>query len=1032
MSINFKAIQNSLKIEFSHFWAIIKKYKWDIAFYFFLVLVGLLFFSVSLVTNMFTTPFGGDYVVQMFSFYTNGYDDWWHFFKTGEFILYDTNTFLGANNISCNSFYYLSDPFFFPILLFPREFVPQGMAVLTIFKMATGGIAFYVYIRKFNVSKSSSRVASTMYAFCGWVTWYLWFNFFTEIIICFPLILLGVEKVLKKETPFLLIASIALVGFVNYFFMFTLVLCAFIYAIVRYFQRFSLNNVKENLKILGIGAISFIIGLMICSVIVIPSALEALTSDRASGSDYIPLIKDALKNNRWDLILNYLFTWQKVDGGRDYRSLFPIIEFFYPVTSDRGTPLTKFGNETYDNIAGSLFCYTPSMILLVPALIRSCRQKKWSHLAIALAFILFLFTPFAYYLMHGFTKPYSRWTLFVTICLIAYIGIYLDKIKDEPKWSIILGGLFALSGIIVGAFVANHIVTTESNFTERVPIFLVMGIALLEASLVFAVIFFVRKKPKFSLILNIIVALEAIAMGTFTIFGHGLSPYVYANNRLDNNNALYALTNKMNKDDRTYYRSYSGITGDSAKNDGMRNDFNSASFFHSVYNFNVKEFLDWSSISGSKNGWSGVYVEKRLNLDTFLGMKYYYILKENLEYERLGQTYRPNVPFNYVDISSEYPSDKYYVYENKNHIDFAFSYDTVMPYNSEKVETFFSLRGNFSTIAIEELYLKHGILDYLDAKEVATNHPDISLQPINGSPKIEDAKYLSSGSYNSSTQYSIEYYQVPEGKVKTSSFEQIKNAYLSGNKITRPDENNGKVFIVLENRYGSLFPYDPEGVVFYLNLPYKLNNKYDVYLLDENNNLITMDKHSDNYVTNNNGRKLYRAFYLNKTIDNNGNVIPAPKLKTIIYAPRYYQMYLSYPLAYETYTTFNNSKMNEIRQYPIENVIYKTNYFSFTTNYPKERFICTQLAYDDGWKVFATNKDGVKEQVKTYKAQGGFVSFVSKKGYTSYEMIYETPYLQISKLISSIGIVLYASTILGYYYIDVELKKKKIINDLHF
>lgn len=1032
MSINFKSIQNSLKIEFSRFLGFIKKHKWDILFYFFLVLVGLLFFSVSLVTNMFTTPYGGDYVVQMFSFYTNGYDDWMHFFKTGEFIFYDTNTFLGANNIGCNSFYYLFDPFFFPILLFPREFVPQGMAVLTIFKMATGGIAFYVYIRKFNVSKSSSRVASTMYAFCGWVTWYLWFNFFTEIIICFPLILLGVEKVLKKETPFLLISSIALVGFVNYFFMFTLVLCAFFYAIVRYFQRFSQNTVKDNLKILGIGALSFVIGLMLCSVVVIPSALVALTSDRASGSDYIPLLQAAIKENRWDLVFNYLFTWQNVDGGRDFRSLFPIIEFFYPVTSDRGTPLTKFGNETYDNIAGSLFCYTPSMILLVPALIRSCKEKKWSHVPIALTFVLMLCTPFAYYLMHGFTKPYSRWTLFVTICLIAYIGIYLDKLKDEPKWSILTGGGFALGGIIAGAFAANHIVTTESNFTERVPIFLVMGIALFEASLVIAFIFFVRKKPKFNLILNGIVALEAIAMGTFTIFGHGLSPYVYANNGLVNNNALYALTSKMNNDDKGYYRSYSGITGDSAKNDGMRNDFNSASFFHSVYNFNVKNFADWSAITGSKNGWSGTYVEKRVGLDTFLGMKYYYILKENLEYERLNQTYRPNVPFDYVDISSQYPSDKYYVYENQNHIEFAFSYDTVMPYNAEGVDSYFNIKGNFTTIGIEELYLKHGILDYQDAQEVVEEHPDITMEIINSNPRIEDATYLTSGSYKTSTQYSIEYYEVPNGKVKTSTFEEIKQAYLNGNIIDKPEENNGRVFVVLENKYGNLFPYDPEGVVFYLNLPYKLNNKYDVYLLDENNNLITMDKHSDNYVTNNNGRKLYRAFYLNKTIDSQGNVIPAPKLKTIIYAPRYYQMYNSYPVAYETYTTFNSKKMNEIKQYPIENVVYKTDYFSFTTNYPKERFICTQLAYDDGWKVFATNADGENVQVKTYHTQGGFVGFTSKAGYTSYEMIYETPYLEISKLISGVGIVMYAATILGYYYIDVELKKKKIVEDLHF
>ena len=209
MSVTFKEKQNSKKIEFSCIVNLFKKYKSVLLFFLFLVGVGFFFFIVSLFTNYFTTPFGGDYVSQQFAFYTNGYDDWWHFIKTGEFIFFDMNTYLGANNIASNSFYYLFDPFFMPILLCPRQFIPQGMAFLTIFKMALGGMAFYAYMRHFNVSQSSSRVASTMYAFCGWAAWFLWFNHFTEIIICLPLMLMGVEKVLKKERPFLLIASIA-------------------------------------------------------------------------------------------------------------------------------------------------------------------------------------------------------------------------------------------------------------------------------------------------------------------------------------------------------------------------------------------------------------------------------------------------------------------------------------------------------------------------------------------------------------------------------------------------------------------------------------------------------------------------------------------------------------------------------------------------------------------------------------------------------------------------------------------------------
>ena len=1028
MSVTFKEKQNSKKIEFSCIVNLFKKYKSVLLFFLFLVGVGFFFFIVSLFTNYFTTPFGGDYVSQQFAFYTNGYDDWWHFIKTGEFIFFDMNTYLGANNIASNSFYYLFDPFFMPILLCPRQFIPQGMAFLTIFKMALGGMAFYAYMRHFNVSQSSSRVASTMYAFCGWAAWFLWFNHFTEIIICLPLMLMGVEKVLKKERPFLLIASIALIGITNYFFMFTLVVCVFIYAIWRYFQRISQNSIQDNLKILGIGALSFVIGLMLCSVVVIPSTIVALGSDRAADDSYLKSIKEAIESNRWDLVFNYLTSWEKIDGGKEFRNYYPFIEFFYPVMSDRGTPLTKLGNETYDNVAGSIFCYTPAIILLVPALIRSFREKKYSHLVAFALFVIALFTPFSYYALHGFTKPYSRWTIFVSCCLIAYIGIYLDKLKEEPIWVIGVGGLFSVFGLCISALFANMIIADNGELTARVPIVLVMIIAIIEVSLVVALMIWKYKKPYFNTILTCLVGVEAIAMGAFTIYGHGLTYYLNANNGLYNNNALYALTSKVSSNDKSFYRSYSGIIGDSAKNDGMRNNFNSASFYHSIYNYNVRNFSEWSKLTTFTNGWSGLYVEKRQNLDTFLGMKYYYVLKEGLEYERLGVEYTPNTPFNTVDISNEYESDKYFVFRNEQHIDFGFSYDSVLAYNSENYITgYMGARNNFATVANEELYLKHGILDYLDAEEVIENHPDISLETLTGTPQLKDAKIITRGTTSSTDPYKLDYHMMDEGKVKTSTFSEILQAYKN-TSVAAPKENNAKYFASISLRDGTNFPYDENGMVFYLNVGYASNTKYDIYFLDDNDNLITMDRHSDNYVTENNGRRLYRAFYIKPGV--NGEA--APKVKTILFAPRYYKMVASYPIAYESYTTYMTNKMNEILEYPIENVVYKANEFKFTTNYSKERFICTQVAYDDGWKVFATNNNGETKEVKTYLTQGGFIGFVSNAGFTQYEMVYETPYLRLSNLITALGIVSFVMTIIAYYYVDVEIKKKKIINDLHF
>ena len=48
----------------------------------------------------------------------------------------------------------------------------------------------------------------------------------------------------------------------------------------------------------------------------------------------------------------------------------------------------------------------------------------------------------------GFTNAYARWTLFIITSLIAYVGIYLDKILHVAKWHIHVGFAFAVVSII--------------------------------------------------------------------------------------------------------------------------------------------------------------------------------------------------------------------------------------------------------------------------------------------------------------------------------------------------------------------------------------------------------------------------------------------------------------------------------------------------------------------------------------------------------------------------------------------------------
>ena len=138
-------------------------------------------------TNMFTIPLGGDFVLQEIPFYYNGYDDYWSAITKGEFVFWDENTNLGVNNIGANSFYYLLDIFFLPTLLVPRAIVPQTQAFLMITKMVLAGYVMKRLLNdQFKVSEGTSKMVSVAYAFCGWTLCYLWFNHFIEMTILLP------------------------------------------------------------------------------------------------------------------------------------------------------------------------------------------------------------------------------------------------------------------------------------------------------------------------------------------------------------------------------------------------------------------------------------------------------------------------------------------------------------------------------------------------------------------------------------------------------------------------------------------------------------------------------------------------------------------------------------------------------------------------------------------------------------------------------------------------------------------------------
>ena len=222
--------KNPLLGKFNNLMDKIKSFKFSHNFYYFLVLllIGFGFYLVMLFENGFSLAYGGDYMAQYIPMGYHVWDYYHDWIKTGHFTLFDSTLYLGASSFGSNAYYGLFSPFNIIIVLLPRSIVPQSVAICSMIKLACAGLFFNYYMRGvFNVKENVARICGVAYAFCGWGAFYLWYNNYQDILVFFPLVLLGIEKVLKELKPWVLCAGVFFITISNYVLMVPYIICAY-------------------------------------------------------------------------------------------------------------------------------------------------------------------------------------------------------------------------------------------------------------------------------------------------------------------------------------------------------------------------------------------------------------------------------------------------------------------------------------------------------------------------------------------------------------------------------------------------------------------------------------------------------------------------------------------------------------------------------------------------------------------------------------------------------------------------------------
>ena len=381
-------------------------------------------------------PFGDNCIlhVDMYHQYCPFFMEMQEKLTTGGSLLYSWNLGLGSDYVSLYA-YYLASPLNWLLILCPKAYVIEFMTLITVIKIALGGLFFFWYIKEhFRLVGEDGRfrlntvlpalVFSTAYAFSGYVATYSWNIMWMDAVALAPLIILGLERLVKKNKPALYYVTLSIAIISNFYI--SMLICIFL---VLYFIILFIEQRKGKLR----ACFSF-----------------ALYSLLAGGTGAILLIPEAL-----------VLSKTAADGGS-----FPEkMEWYFGILEELtrmcalAEPYTT-GGEHWPGIYSGTFTIFFVILYIFNGKIKW--KEKIPRLLLAALLLVSFANNWLNFIWHGFRFPNSlpgrQAFLFIFLMLAMGFDAY-KKRKGTKIWHILLAVLLCAGMLVGGAYVTDPEIT---------------------------------------------------------------------------------------------------------------------------------------------------------------------------------------------------------------------------------------------------------------------------------------------------------------------------------------------------------------------------------------------------------------------------------------------------------------------------------------------------------------------------------------------------------------------------------------------
>ena len=384
--------------------------------------------------------------------------------RAGEGLAYSWNVGIGSNFLALYV-YYLASPLHWLAFLVPKQFLLEFMSYLVIIKIGLCGLTFCMYLRKHFQSDSPVFILiSSFYAMSGYMAAYNWNIMWLDCVVLFPLILMGLEALIKEGKWVLYCVTLALSIFTNYYISIMICIFLVLYFVVHWFAE------NGNFKAIRNFAFASLLAGGLAAILLVPEVCAILETDFGDidfpekWESYYPILDVLSRHSMLTPAHRQLDHWPNIFCGSAVLFMIPLYAINKAIPAKRklvnlslaGIMLLSFsanipefiwhGMNYPDSLpARQSFIYI-FLVLIMCAdgflhMKEEGKEKVLYSYLIGAAFLLFSekFAPEEYF------TPLVMWMTLLFMTLYAVIAYYYCS-RDNKEW---MTGLFATLLIVI-------------------------------------------------------------------------------------------------------------------------------------------------------------------------------------------------------------------------------------------------------------------------------------------------------------------------------------------------------------------------------------------------------------------------------------------------------------------------------------------------------------------------------------------------------------------------------------------------------